>query len=199
MDQLNIFESPSHPKKIHDAFVQMESIAIAEFDNLTIYYNFEKSPFGDIIIASTKKGVCYLAFYDNEEKAIEDMKVRYPKADIHQKTDIFQENALAIFQSKQNSPKEIKLHVKGTDFQLKIWKKLLEIPMGSLSTYSSIAQQIDQPQAIRAVGTAVGANPVAFIIPCHRVRRSSGGMGGYMWGIDRKKAIIAWESTFPEI
>ncbi|HLW30052.1 MAG TPA: methylated-DNA--[protein]-cysteine S-methyltransferase, partial [Brumimicrobium sp.] len=90
--------------------------------------------------------------------------------------------------------KKIKLHIKGTDFQLKVWKTLLEIPLGKLSTYGEIAQHIQKPKAARAVGTAIGSNPIAFLIPCHRVVQSSGGIGGYMWGADRKVKIINWET-----
>ena len=92
-------------------------------------------------------------------------------------------------------PEEIKLHLKGTDFQLKVWETLLKIPFGNLSTYGTIAKQIEKPSASRAVGTAIGDNPVAFLIPCHRVIQSTGTLGGYMWGIDRKQAIIGWEAA----
>ena len=107
--------------------------------------------------------------------------------------DLVQQNALFIFQNDWSNLPDIKLHLKGTDFQLKVWETLLKIPMGELSTYGDIAKKIQNPNASRAVGTAIGSNPVAFLIPCHRVIQSSGNFGGYMWGNTRKTAIIGWE------
>ncbi len=111
------------------------------------------------------------------------------------KLDLAQQNALFIFQNDWSKLSEIKLHLKCTDFQLKVWETLLKIPMGQLSTYGTIAHQIQKPNASRAVGTAIGSNPVAFLIPCHRVIQSSGTFGGYMWGNTRKTAIIGWEGA----
>ncbi len=110
-----------------------------------------------------------------------------------------QQNGLFIFQNDWSKLNEIKLHLKGTDFQLKVWDTLLKIPMGQLSTYGNIAEQIGNPNASRAVGTAIGSNPVAFLIPCHRVIQASGNIGGYMWGNTRKTAIIGWESAKTDI
>ena len=107
----------------------------------------------------------------------------------------FQKNALFIFNNDWSKLPEIKLHLKGTDFQLKVWEALLKIPMGQLSTYGKVATAIQKPTASRAIGTAIGSNPVAFLIPCHRVIQSTGNIGGYMWGNTRKTAIIGWEGA----
>lgn len=166
--------------------------------NLTINYSFAESPFGNIIVASTQKGICYMAFNEDEKEALSALKSKFPNALFHQKLDLIQQNALFIFQNDWSKLNEIKLHLKGTDFQLKVWETLLKIPMGRLSTYGSIAQKIKNPNASRAVGTAIGSNPVAFLIPCHRVIQSSGNFGGYMWGNTRKTAIIGWEAAHSE-
>jgi AraC family transcriptional regulator, regulatory protein of adaptative response / methylated-DNA-[protein]-cysteine methyltransferase len=185
--------------RLHDLFIKIEGMTPAEFKNgaknLAINYSFVESPFGNIIIASTPKGVCYMAFDEDPTHAKHDLEQRFPQANFQQKTDSFQENALFIFQKDWNQLPEIKLHLKGTDFQLKVWEALLKIPMGGLSTYGSISEKIGNPNASRAVGTAIGSNPVAFLIPCHRVIQASGNIGGYMWGNTRKTAIIGWESA----
>ena len=121
--------------------------------------------------------------------------MRFPNASFQQKIDKFQQDVLGIFQDDWNSLEQIKLHLAGTPFQLKVWESLLRIPMGRLSTYKDIAQTINNPKASRAVGNAIGSNPVAFLIPCHRVIQSNGEMGGYMWGPDKKAAIIGWEAA----
>lgn len=140
-----------------------------------------------------------MAFEEEEEKAILDLQAKFPNATFQRKLDLIQQNALFIFQNDWSKLPEIKLHLKGTDFQLKVWESLLKIPMGKLSTYGTIAEQIGNPKASRAVGTAIGSNPVAFLIPCHRVIQSTGNFGGYMWGNTRKTAIIGWESAKTQI
>jgi AraC family transcriptional regulator of adaptative response/methylated-DNA-[protein]-cysteine methyltransferase len=189
----------SGTSRLHDLFVNIEGMTPAEYKNgaknLIINYSFSESPFGDIIVASTKKGICHMAFYTNEETAFLEMKYHYPNAQFLQITDSLQQAALLIFNQKGSQLPQIKLHLKGTDFQLKVWETLLKIPMGQLATYGAIAQQIEKPNASRAVGTAIGKNPVAFLIPCHRVIQATGALGGYMWGTTRKTAIIGWESA----
>ena len=164
-------------------------------ENLSINYSYAESPFGNIIVASTPKGICYMAFAENEETATAYLKAHFPNADFKQKLNLIQQNALYIFTHDWDKLNQIKLHLKGTDFQLKVWETLLKIPMGNLSTYGQIAGEIQNPKASRAVGTAIGSNPVAFLIPCHRVIQSSGHFGGYMWGTTRKTAIIGWEAA----
>lgn len=189
----------SGTSRLHDLFVNIEGMTPAEYKNggknLFINYSFAESPFGNIIVASTEKGVCFMAFAESEAIGFEDLKHKFPNATFSRKLDLAQQNALFIFQNDWSKLSEIKLHLKGTDFQLKVWETLLKIPMGQLSTYGSIAQQIEKPNASRAVGTAIGSNPVAFLIPCHRVIQSSGTFGGYMWGNTRKTAIIGWEGA----
>lgn len=185
--------------RLHDLFINIEGMTPGEFKNggesLSINYNFSESPFGKIIVASTNKGVCYLAFEEDEKKAIDSLKQRFPNAQFRRTRDAFQQNALAIFNEDWENLKSIKLHLKGTDFQLKVWETLLKIPSGNLTTYGKIANQIKKPTASRAVGTAIGSNPVAYLIPCHRVIQSSGIFGGYHWGTTRKLAIIGWEAA----
>ncbi len=136
-----------------------------------------------------------MAFNEEEETALKDLKAKFPNASFSRKLDMLQQNALFIFQNDWSKLPDIKLHLKGTDFQLKVWETLLKIPMGQLASYGSIAQKIKKPTASRAVGTAIGTNPVAFLIPCHRVIQSTGVVGGYMWGNTRKTAIIGWEAA----
>jgi AraC family transcriptional regulator, regulatory protein of adaptative response / methylated-DNA-[protein]-cysteine methyltransferase len=162
---------------------------------LVINYCFAESPFGKVIVASTSKGVCHMFFEDNEAQALADLEKRFPNASYHQITDSFQQDALFIFQNDWKQLNQIKLHLAGTPFQVKVWESLLKIPLGGLNTYGDIAKSIDQPNAARAVGTAIGSNPVAFLIPCHRVIQGSGNIGGYMWGETRKSAIIGWEAA----
>lgn len=185
--------------RLHDLYINIEGMTPAEYKNggknLHINFSFADSPFGNLIVASTPKGVCYMAFNDNEETALEELKAKFPNATFQRKLDLIQQNALFIFQNDWNKLHQIKLHLKGTNFQVKVWETLLKIPLGQLSTYGSIAEKIGNPNASRAVGTAIGNNPVAFLIPCHRVIQANGNIGGYMWGNTRKTAIIGWESA----
>ncbi|MES2456058.1 MAG: methylated-DNA--[protein]-cysteine S-methyltransferase [Bacteroidota bacterium] len=189
----------SGTSRLHDLFVNIEGMTPAEYKNggqhLNINCNFAESPFGTILIASTEKGVCDIAFETQEATAMEKLRLKFPNANFKMQQDTHQQNALSIFRLDWNQPAEVKLHLRGTDFQLKVWEALLKIPVGELTTYGSIAQKIDAPRASRAVGTAIGSNPVAFLVPCHRVIQSSGTFGGYMWGNTRKTAIIGWEAA----
>ncbi len=189
----------SSTSRLHDLFVNIEGMTPGEFknggENLTINYCFSESPFGKIIVASTAKGVCHLFFEEDENKALSDLIERFPNANYHKAIDNLQQNALSIFQNNWQQLDQIKLHLKATEFQLNVWQALLTIPTGELTTYGSVADKIDKPKASRAVGTAIGSNPIAFLIPCHRVIQSSGKLGGYMWGNTRKSAIIGWEAS----
>nr|WP_314493940.1 methylated-DNA--[protein]-cysteine S-methyltransferase [uncultured Chryseobacterium sp.] len=189
----------SSTSRLHDLFVKIEGMSPAEYKNggksLHINYSFSESPFGRIIAASTEKGICYMAFGESTENALGDLVNKFPNASFFEKMDEFQQNALSIFNLDWTKLNTIKLHLKGTDFQLKVWESLLTIPMGKLSTYGKLAGEIGNPKSSRAVGTAIGSNPVAFLIPCHRVIQSSGKIGGYMWGGDRKQLMIGWESS----
>lgn len=185
--------------RLHDLFVKIEGMTPGEFknggENLSVNYSYAETPFGNIIVASTHRGICYMAFAEEETAAFQLLLAQFPRATFRQITDIIQQHALYIFTQDWKKLDQIKLHVKGTDFQLKVWETLLQIPEGQLTTYGTIAEKIQKPQASRAVGTAIGSNPVAFLIPCHRVIQSTGTLGGYMWGIDRKTAIIGWEAA----
>src|ERR1700710_721896 len=185
--------------RLHDLFMNIEGMTPAEYKNggkaLSINYSFAESPFGNIIVASTPKGICYMAFADNRDEGFNNLHAQFPNAQYTQVVDIAQQNALFIFKKDWSELSKIKLHLKGTSFQLKVWEALLNIPMGGLSTYSSVAAAIHQPNASRAVGSAVGDNPVAFLIPCHRVIKSTGETGQYHWGAMRKSAMIGWEAA----
>lgn len=185
--------------RLHDLFVNIEGMTPGEYKNggesLAINYSFAETPFGPILVASTPKGICHMAFADDEQQALAVLQQSFPNAAYRQMVDLLQQNALYIFTHKWQKLKEVKLHLKGTAFQLKVWETLLKIPMGQLTTYGQIAGEIKQPGASRAVGTAIGSNPVAFLIPCHRVIQSTGLFGGYMWGPTRKTALIGWEAA----
>lgn len=198
MHQPTLFDAASEvglssTSRLHDLFVNIEGMTPGEYkqggESLTISYEFVVSPFGKLLIASTLKGICHMSFVDADN--IDDVRRRFPNA-----TFVAQEKwgskVDAIFEGDWS---EIKLHLKGTSFQLKVWEALLRIPMGELATYGSIANEIESPKASRAVGTAIGSNPVGFLIPCHRVIRSTGVIGDYMWGSTRKTALIGWEAA----
>lgn len=189
----------SSPSRLHDLFVQIEGMTPAEYRNggedLQINYSFSETMFGSVLIASTAKGICYMAFTEDNENTYLQLKIQFPNAKFVQHEDHLQKRAISIFQADQQDLSKIKLHLKGTEFQLKVWQSLLKIPMGELSTYGAIAKEIGNEKASRAVGTAIGNNPVAFLIPCHRVIQSTGHFGGYMWGTTRKTAIIGWEGA----
>jgi AraC family transcriptional regulator of adaptative response/methylated-DNA-[protein]-cysteine methyltransferase len=189
--------------RLHDLFVNIEGMTPGEYKNggesLSINYSFAESPFGNILVASTPKGICHIAFADNEKDALEILVARFPNATYRQMVDMIQQNAMFIFTHDWTKLHQVKLHLKGSPFQLKVWETLLKIPMGKLSTYGAIAKQIESPKASRAVGTAVGENPVAFLIPCHRIIQSTGALGGYHWGATRKAAMIGWEAAQTEL
>jgi AraC family transcriptional regulator, regulatory protein of adaptative response / methylated-DNA-[protein]-cysteine methyltransferase len=185
--------------RLHDLFINIEGMTPAEYknggQNLEINYSFSESPFGNIIVASTLKGICHMAFIEDESIAFTNLQDHFPNANFRQLVDSIQQNALYIFTQDWSKINQVKLHLKGTDFQLKVWQTLLKIPLGQLTTYGAIAHKIDNPNSSRAVGTAIGSNPVAFVIPCHRVIQATGTFGGYMWGNTRKTAIIGWEGA----
>lgn len=197
--QISLFdEEPEKYGKAASEFTQIIPMTEEEFGNkgsgLKINYEFYDSPFGQMIVASTGKGVCYMSFDENREGALRNMKSRFYNSEFSQKKTEFQSAAMSIFDLK--NPKPIKLHVKGTKFQLTVWNRLLKIPIGKLVSYHMIADDLKMPTASRAIGTAIGRNPIAYIVPCHRVIQSGGDFGGYMWGTTRKIAITAREAGF---
>ena len=202
--QLSLFDAAfetglSGTGRLHDLFIKIEGMTPGEYKNggasLLINYSFAESPFGNLLVASTEKGICHMSFADDEQDAFNYLKQKFPNAAYKQMVDLVQQNALYIFTHDWSKLDQVKLHLKGTVFQLKVWETLLKIPMGSLSTYKTVAAKINNPNALRAVGSAIGQNPVAFIIPCHRVIQSAGTFGNYHWGTNRKTAMIGWEAA----
>jgi AraC family transcriptional regulator of adaptative response/methylated-DNA-[protein]-cysteine methyltransferase len=190
--------------RLHDLFVKIEGMTPGEYKNggasLHINYSFADSPFGTLIVASTEKGICHMAFADKgNDAALADLRAMFPNAQYTQIVDRVQQNALFVFNQDWSKLSEIRLHLKGTDFQIKVWETLLSVPAGGLTTYATLADKAGHKGASRAVGTAVGNNPVAFLIPCHRVIRASGEIGEYHWGSTRKNAIIGWEAARAEL
>jgi len=186
--------------RLYDLFVKVEGMTPGEYKNggaaLVINYTFADTPFGPVIVASTGKGICHMAFIDEDERsALENLKQIFPNAIYNQLADRNQQNALFVFNQDWSKLDEIKLHLKGTDFQIKVWETLLSVPAGGLTTYADLARKSGYTGASRAVGTAVGKNPVAFLIPCHRVIKSTGEIGQYHWGAARKNVIIGWEAA----
>jgi AraC family transcriptional regulator of adaptative response/methylated-DNA-[protein]-cysteine methyltransferase len=189
--------------RLHDLFINIEGMTPGEYknggENLTINYSFAESPFGNILVASTPVGICHTSFADDEAAAFKTLQQSFPNAAYKQMVDLAQQNVLYFFTHDWSKLNQVKLHLKGTAFQLKVWETLLKIPMGQLSTYGAVAKNIQQPNASRAVGTAIGSNPVAFLIPCHRVIQSSGIFGDYHWGSIRKTAMIGWEAAHTSV
>lgn len=189
----------SSTSRLHDLFIRIEGMTPASYkrggENLFINYSFFESQFGLLILASTTKGLCFMQFIDNKEKGIDLLENYFSNAQFLEKETPFHVKAKSIYSNNWDDISELKLHLKGTEFQLKVWESLLKIPQGNLTTYGEVANDINKPKASRAVGTAIGSNPVAFLIPCHRVIQSSGKLGGYMWGTTRKQAIIGWEAV----
>ncbi len=189
--------------RLHDLFISIEGMTPGEYknggENLSINYSFAQTPFGVILAASTPKGICHLAFADNETDAVNVLMQKFPNALYKHLQDTHHQKAFTAFLHEPSSAEKIKLHLKGTAFQLKVWEALLNIPAGNLVTYGSIAKIIASPKASRAVGSAVGDNPVAYIIPCHRVIQSTGVLGNYHWGSNRKAAMVGWEMAKAEL
>lgn len=167
-----------------------------EVKDTVVSHFFYETGYGPSVIASTSKGICYVGFGE-EELMLNDLKKRYSGATLQeQKAGL---HKLALNFIKNEKVPELPLHIAGTDFQLSVWKALLQIPAGKLSSYKAIASAVNNPKAVRAVGSAIGDNPVSYIIPCHRVIRSNGGLGGYFWGLEIKKKMIEREAQTAEI
>lgn len=189
----------SSTSRLHDLFVSIEGMTphIYRKGGATLHIQCAVSDtvFGPIFIGATNRGVCFVGFFEREEDAFLDLKRRFPEAHYSYEHNPFHSQITQFFTRDWSNLAEIKLHLKGTPFQLKVWESLLRIPQGGLTTYGQIAAGLQQPAASRAVGSAVGNNPVAYLIPCHRVIQASGALGGYMWGTARKEAIIGWEAA----
>ena len=183
--------------RLHNLFVNIEGMTPGEYksggENLKIRYQYYHSCFGKLIVASTSKGICHVMFYENEKEAYGLLEQNFPNAQYEQVTKDSHLKVVEVMEQSGQQTQPIQLHIKGTPFQLKVWEALLKIPVGELKTYGGIAQSINRKGASRAVGTAIGKNPIAYLIPCHRVIQASGNLGGYMWGPNRKRIIIAKE------
>ena len=191
----------SSQSRVYDHFTSIEAVTPQEFKSsgkgLDISYGYHETPFGNCFLAVTERGICAMAFVDADSK--EDQLIHLAKkwhyANIRADQQITSDYIRRIFSPQQKSLGKLPLIVQGTNFQLKVWEALLSIPAGAVTTYQQIAQSIGHPRAVRAVGTAVGDNPIAYLIPCHRVIRKEGILGEYRWGSLRKKALIGWEAA----
>lgn len=191
----------SGPSRLHDLFVTHEAMSPGEWKargaGLTIRYGFHSSPFGRALVMITDRGLAGLAFADEPggEDAFEDMSSRWPNAHYMEDSEATAAYAVRIFDPTRWDPKApLRIVLIGSDFQVRVWEALLRIPMGCAVTYSSIAETLGQPTASRAVGAAVGRNPISFVVPCHRALGKSGALTGYHWGLTRKRAMLGWES-----
>jgi AraC family transcriptional regulator of adaptative response/methylated-DNA-[protein]-cysteine methyltransferase len=191
----------SGPGRLHDLFVTHEGMSPgiykARGKGLTIRYGFHDSPFGLALVMTTELGLCGLAFADagEEKAALTDMMGRWPEADYVEDTRATAPVARRIFETEAWQPDQpLRVVFIGTDFEIRVWETLMRIPLGKATTYSDIAAHLGKPSAARAVGTAVGKNPVSFVVPCHRVLGKSGSLCGYHWGLTRKRAILGWEA-----
>ncbi|RUX47678.1 methylated-DNA--[protein]-cysteine S-methyltransferase [Mesorhizobium sp. M4A.F.Ca.ET.020.02.1.1] len=191
----------SGPGRLHDLFVTHEAMSPGDYKTrgagLTIRYGYHISPFGIALIMVTDRGLAGLAFNDpgGERAAFADMSGRWPNAAYVEDMSSTAPYAARIFDPRLwRADQPLRVVMIGTDFQLRVWETLLRIPMGKACTYSSIAASIGAPSASRAVGAAVGANPMSFVVPCHRALGKSGALTGYHWGLTRKRAILGWEA-----
>jgi AraC family transcriptional regulator, regulatory protein of adaptative response / methylated-DNA-[protein]-cysteine methyltransferase len=190
--------------RLHDLFVSHEAMTPGDYkrrgEGLDIVYGFHASPFGEALILATARGVAGLAFVDEDKgqtrvEALADMTRRWPAARYTEAPERTAVHAQHIFEPAEwRSEQPVRLVMIGSDFEVRVWEALLRIPMGRAVSYADIARHIGLPSASRAVGSAVGRNPISFVVPCHRVLRGDGNLGGYHWGLTRKRAIIGWET-----
>ena len=192
--------------RLHDLFVNLEAMSPQEFKTggagLQIWYGIHETMFGDCLIATTARGVCNLYFLDGMDNQAAALLLReeWAKAEIIYDRQITQPIYDRLFSSLPNlniaKQPPLTLFVKGTNFQIQVWRALLRIPFGGITTYQGLGRSLGRSNAARAIGNAVGSNPISFIIPCHRVIRESGELGGYRWGLERKTAILGWEASY---
>jgi len=194
----------SSPGRLHDLFIQTEAVTPGEFksrgNGIHISYGFHPTPFGECLLALTDRGICFLAFVEeSQQAALDELKQDWPLADLKEEPARTVSVAKGIFSQKpgekslQAKSETIPLHLRGTNFQIKVWEALLKLPEGKVTSYNALAEQIGVTGSARAVGNAVGRNPIAYLIPCHRVLKKSGEFGNYRYGPARKKAILGWE------
>jgi AraC family transcriptional regulator of adaptative response/methylated-DNA-[protein]-cysteine methyltransferase len=191
--------------RLHDLFLRWEAMSPGEFarkgDGLEISWGWFDSPFGPALVMGTDRGICGLAFSAEmgAAEAMQDLTRRWPGARFKQNPDLLEWWVQTAFGAQSGGGGKAPIYLIGAPFQIKVWEALLNIPSGNVTTYSEIAQTIGTPKAVRAVGTAVGRNPISWLIPCHRALRKSGGLGGYHWGIPVKRAMLAYESARADV
>jgi AraC family transcriptional regulator of adaptative response/methylated-DNA-[protein]-cysteine methyltransferase len=192
----------SSPGRLHDLFVSLEAMSPGEYKaagaGLSIRYGLHETPFGQCLIARTDRGICNLQFVEVDARSVTveaRLRDQWPAADLVWDPATTAELSDRIFQPRQSPVGPLVLHVKGTNFQIQVWRALLTIPFGGMTTYQGLATAIGRPTAARAIGNAVGRNPIGYLIPCHRVIRGSGELGGYRWGLARKTAMLGWEAS----
>ena len=190
----------SSQSRVYDLFTTLEAVTPQEYklkgSGIRIEYGFHETPFGTALIGATERGICWLSFLQSDEDPkyeLEKMKAHWHNSIFHQDESITAGFATTIFGQQLLKTQPLHLLVKGTNFQVKVWEALLKIPMGDVTTYQGIAEGIKNPKAMQAVGSAVGSNHIAYLIPCHRVIRKDGILGEYRWSSSRKKSIIGWE------
>ena len=190
----------SGPGRLHDLFVTHEAVTPGTYrargEGLLVRYGFHVSPFGRALVMATERGLAGLAFADGEDSsALADMTRRWPQADYLEDPAGTAWLARRIFDRQEwRSETPLRIVLIGSDFEIRVWETLLKVPFGCATTYSDLARRMDRPSAARAVGAAVGRNPVSFVVPCHRVLGRSGSLTGYHWGLTRKRAILGWEA-----
>jgi len=191
----------SGPGRLHDLFVTHEAMSPGAFksrgEGVVMRWAFHVSPFGSALVMASDRGLAGLAFADagEEQSALDDMKARWPRATYVEDKPATEAYARRIFdRTNWRSDQPLRVVMIGSDFEIRVWQTLLKLPLGKATTYSDIAAHIDRPAAARAVGTAVGKNPLSFVVPCHRVLGKGGGLCGYHWGLTRKRAILGWEA-----
>lgn len=191
----------SSPGRLHDLLINTEAVTPGQWKSggtgLVIEYGFHPSPFGDCLLAQTDRGICRLEFVDNagdHQQILQRLRSDWPHATLVKNQCSTASSVAQIFTPLRSTPsKPLTLLLRGTNFQLSVWRALLNIPDGSITSYGQLAKQLGQPRASRAVGSAVGGNPIGYLIPCHRVLRNDGSLGGYRWGLERKRVILGCE------
>lgn len=193
----------SSPGRLHDLFVTLEAMTPDEFrnqgENLKIRYAFHPTPFGECLLAITQRGICNLAFVQRGKRrgAVRELRQEWKNAEVIEDASATKPYVDRIFRTRISTG-PVTLHIRGTNFQIKVWKALLGIPRATTAFYEGIARRIKKPRSVRAVAGAIAHNPIAYLIPCHRVIRKTGAIGGYRWGSRRKKALLAWEAVAGE-
>ena len=188
----------SSSSRLHELMVNIFAMTPEQYrkygDSLSIDYGWHSTPFGICLAAATDKGLCWLSFHD-DESGLSELRSEWNAAQFSENPCRTESIIKQAFSSEDDTNGSVILHVKGTNLQIRVWEALLKIPAGEVVSYSQIARNVDHPKAVRAVASAVGRNAISYLIPCHRVIRNTGALGGYRWGLTRKKAILAWEAA----